>query len=215
MRMMSKGMPFRDVEADVGSIPTFSEAFLYKRVGKGDARFMLGVAEEYDHVIAALGPDAVRTILAVRPRLAQRLGIGQKVIEWLGDATADESRLPAQVILDAEAAEALWAMLHREYCRHYDPERSLPKDMLRAYNMLTDGLGEHEQRRRQKERDRLPEKLQQQEQRRAQVEARKRLRHLQEHLVAAAASGEPVDVKALADALVESGTVRAPTEVEG
>jgi hypothetical protein len=44
-------------------------------------------------------------------------------------------------------------------------------DALRAYHALTDGLGEHEQSERQKERDRLPQKLAAQAAKRAALEA--------------------------------------------
>src|SRR3954469_20146529 len=101
---MDKGKPFTHIEADFipededapdetpRKIPTFSEAFLYPTVGKGDARFILGVADEYEHIIEALGPAAVKAILAVKPSLVNRLGTGDKIVEWLKDAR-DESDL--------------------------------------------------------------------------------------------------------------------------
>lgn len=161
---MDKGMPFMHVQEDGGSAPTFSEKFLYSRVGKGDARFMLGVAEEYEHVIDALGPTAVKSILDVKPRLARRLGLPEKVVEWLGDAVSDEfqrreEQRPSQAILDARAAHAVWEGLHDDYKRFYEPEKSMGDDRLRAYHALTDALGPWEQEQRQKEIDRLPEKL--------------------------------------------------------
>lgn len=62
---MDKGNRFIDGLADWApedwerndAPPVFSEAFLYEAVGKGDARFVLGVADEYRHIIEALGPD--------------------------------------------------------------------------------------------------------------------------------------------------------------
>src|SRR5687768_8954576 len=164
---MDKGKPFMHVEADTGDAPTFSEAFLYEAVGKGDARFMLGVAEEYEHVIEALGPEALRAILGVRPRLVQRLGTGKLVTEHLADARDEQdlrrdAEFPPQVILDDHAAEGVWQVLHEDYRMHFNPEEDMPRDALRAYHLLTDALGEHEQRQRQEERDRLPEKLKRQ-----------------------------------------------------
>ncbi len=44
--------------------PTFSEAYLYPRVGKDDARFILGVAKEYEHLISVLGTEEVERLLA-------------------------------------------------------------------------------------------------------------------------------------------------------
>lgn len=177
---MGKGKPFMDVEAEFApdgwehgrNPPTFSEAFLYATVEKGDARFILGVADEYEHIIAALGPQAVCRLLETRWRLVQRLGVGEKVSELLEDAIDEhelvrEQRHPVQVILDDDAAHDVWQTLHDEYCRFFDPEQSMSRDSLRAYNTLTDGLGEWEQAARQKERDRLPEKLAQQEERKA------------------------------------------------
>jgi len=161
---MNKGQPFRHVEADTGEAPTFSEAFLYPAVGKGDARFILGIADEYEHVIAALGPAAVIAILEVKPRLAQRLGVGRNVINSIADARSDESlrraeESPPQVTLDADAAHAVWQGLHANYRRYYDPENSMDRDALRAYHALTDGLGSWEREQRQKERDRRAEFL--------------------------------------------------------
>ena len=87
MRAMSKGKPFMHVEAEwlpdttvygedgelkkvpaePGPCPVFSEHFLYETVGKDDARFILGVAEEYEHLIALLGTDRVCELLAMTP----------------------------------------------------------------------------------------------------------------------------------------------------
>ncbi len=72
---MKKGTPFMHIEADHAAdyvdVPVFSEAFLYGvafgegdfGMTKGDARFILGVAEEYAHIIELLGPDKVRELL--------------------------------------------------------------------------------------------------------------------------------------------------------
>jgi hypothetical protein len=48
-------------------IPTFSEAYLYPRVGKGDARFILAVVEEYAKLIDVLGTERVRELLRDAP----------------------------------------------------------------------------------------------------------------------------------------------------
>lgn len=175
---MDKGKPFMHVGADSGDVPTFSESFLYKALGKGDGRFVLGVAEEYEHVIDALGPAAVRAILQVKPKLVQRLRTGQKVTEWLEDARTDadlrrEEDLPSEVTLDAEAAHAVWQGLHDEYRRFYNPEESMDKDSLRAYHKLTDGLGRWERGEREKEQARLPEKLEKQRAKRAEIAAKR------------------------------------------
>lgn len=72
MRMFKKGEPFMDVRCEVpvddGDFgqwhpPVFSEAHLYNCMHKDDARFVLGVAEEYDHIIKVLGSDKVRQLL--------------------------------------------------------------------------------------------------------------------------------------------------------
>lgn len=178
---MDKGKPFMHVEEDGGSAPTFSEAFLYDAVGKDEARFVLGVAEEYEHVIAALGPAAIRAILDVRPGLVQRLGTGAKVVEWLEDARSEQgsgfdSRFPPQVILDEEAAKSVWNILHSEYRRYFNPEEAMDRDALRTYHLLTDALGEYEKRERAKEIARLPEKLERQRQRREEIAAKRRER---------------------------------------
>lgn len=181
---MDKGKPFMDVPADFtpegeeGELPTFSEAFLYPTVGKGDARFILGVAEEYEHIIKALGSKAVIAILQVRPKLVRRLGVGKDVVDTLEDARSDqdlqrEKQSPAEVVLDESAAHATWTVLHNEYRRIFNPEEDMGRDQLRAYNALTDGLGHWEQEQRQKERDRLPEKLERQKERRAEIEAKR------------------------------------------
>lgn len=180
-----KGKPFTHIEADFPvegrNVPVFSEAFLYETVGKGDARFILGVADEYEHLIEALGPKALRAILDVRPRLAQRLGVGEHVVEFLEDARSEESlrqekELPSQIILDDQAAESVWRFLHDEYSRTFDPENDMDKDRLRMYNTLTDALGSHEQRQRQKERDRLPEKLERKADRESQLDGKRKRR---------------------------------------
>lgn len=193
---MDKGQPFMDVEADYPidgkDVPTFSEAFLYEGVGKGDARFILGVADEYEHVIDALGPTAVKAILDVKPQLVQRLGVGETVVKELEDARSDddlrrEEQNPSQVILDEKAAHDTWRVLHDEYTRLFNPEESMGADKLRAYNTLTEALGSWEREQRQKEIDRLPEKLERQEERREEIrlkrerERNERLRRAAEH----------------------------------
>ena len=181
---MAKGKPFMDVKADFvpeecrdehTELPVFCESFLYPTVGKGDARFILGVAEEYAHIIEALGTKAVRRILVTRPRLVQRLGVGDSVSEQLADALSSEEEYREQqfpdVTLDHEDAGTLWRMLHDEYRRYYDPEKSMDSDHLRLYHKLTDALGSYEQGERQKEIDRLPEKLEKQRAKIAKREA--------------------------------------------
>jgi hypothetical protein len=42
--------------------PVFSEMFLYSRVGKGDARFILAIAEEYSKLIEILGRERILEI---------------------------------------------------------------------------------------------------------------------------------------------------------
>jgi hypothetical protein len=187
---MNKGQPFMEVpeeaplpdveeaRATPNEVPVFSEAFLYPRLGKGDARFVLGIAEEYAHIIDALGPRAVTAILDVRPRLADRLDVGKLVVDMLADANSDdllwrEERHPSEVRLDHHAASAAWSLLHREYQRYFDPENAMEKDALRAYHALTDGLGDWEKGERQKEIDRLPEKLKRQEERKAEIERKR------------------------------------------
>ena len=76
MMMLQKGQPFMDVPADftpeeereawkgADPPPTFSEMFLYATVGKGDARFILGVAEEYEHLIDLFGPELTKRLLS-------------------------------------------------------------------------------------------------------------------------------------------------------
>lgn len=221
---MNKGKPFMHVKEEAPmpdldesqrdnerarregrKIPVFSEVFLYPRIGKGDARFVLGVAEEYEHVIEALGPSAVRAILDVTPRLVQRLGTGAKVAEWLADARSErdadfEKRFPPQVILDDSAAEGIWRILHESYSTFFAPENDMDKDAVRAYHLLTDALGEHEKSERKKEQDRLPEKLAKKANRTAELEA-KRARQTQLRnarlAVAAALRGEGDKQKAL------------------
>lgn len=63
MRLFEKGEKFMDVPAEGESMPVFSEEFLYPRMTKDDARFILGVAEEYEKLINILGEDKVKTIL--------------------------------------------------------------------------------------------------------------------------------------------------------
>lgn len=194
---MAKGKPFRhvveeaplpdldEIRADSQrardedfEVRVFSEMFLYPRVGKGDARFILGIADEYEHVIEALGPKAVRAILNVQPRLVQRLGTGGAVVESLADAQDEQAERreedhPAQVILDADAMGDVWRLLHNEYVRYFNPEKDMDPGPLRTYHYLTDALGTWYREQRQEERDRLPEKLAKQTERReARREAR-------------------------------------------
>ena len=63
MRMFQRGNPFMDVKAESGDFPVFSEAFLYGKVGKSDARFILGVAEEYEKLIRILGVEKIKELL--------------------------------------------------------------------------------------------------------------------------------------------------------
>lgn len=66
----AKGQRFMHIRAESGGTktkpnpPVFSEDFLYKKVGKDDARFILGVAEEYETIIQRLGTDKVWEILS-------------------------------------------------------------------------------------------------------------------------------------------------------
>lgn len=205
MRMMQKGYPFMDVKQEVApwpdeigdipdSAPVFSEATLYPTLGKGDARFVLGVAGEYDHVIKALGPKAVRAILDVKPKLVERLGVGEEVAKSLEDARDENDLLreqehPSEVRIDADAAHAAWEQLHYEYRRLFDPESSMDGDSLRAYHELTEALGEHEKKMRKEEQDRLPEKL---ERKRAQRERVAREREARQAVYEAAdGKGDP------------------------
>ncbi len=179
---MAKGEPFFHLgsethDEDGRELPTFSESFLYPRVGKEEARFILGVAEEYEHVIQALGARALRRILELKPRLVRRLQLSEAVIECLADATSDEleyreGQFP-DVTLDHNDARQVWKILHFEYRRLYNPEESMDKDQLRLYHKLTDDLGSWEQGERQKEIDRLPEKLEKQAAKIAEREERK------------------------------------------
>ncbi len=81
MRAFKKGEPFRHVKSgrwipdayclqemqddltERPDMPTFSEGYLYPRVGKEDARFILAVADEYERLIKALGPQQIRRLL--------------------------------------------------------------------------------------------------------------------------------------------------------
>lgn len=174
---MDKGKTFTHIEADDGSAPTFSESFLYEKVGKGDARFILGVADEYEHVIEALGTPAVRAILDVKPKLVRRLKVGDEVRESLADARderaiARDEQFPAEITIDSECAHAIWTRLHGEYRRLFEPEKSMDADALRLYNLLTDKLGEWEKEQRQAERDRADEKLERKARQREVTRAR-------------------------------------------
>jgi hypothetical protein len=56
-----------EMKADMrrdGLYPVFSEGHLYPRLGKEDARFVLGVVEEYDKLIEVLGVEAIKKLLA-------------------------------------------------------------------------------------------------------------------------------------------------------
>lgn len=51
-----------DVE-QVRALTVFSEGYLYPRLGKSDARFVLAVADEYERLICILGVEKVRELL--------------------------------------------------------------------------------------------------------------------------------------------------------
>src|SRR5688572_23738961 len=68
MRAVAKGQRFMHITAETGGRngnrpPVFSEDFLYPKLGKEDARFVLGVAEEYEKVIQTLGPTEVAALI--------------------------------------------------------------------------------------------------------------------------------------------------------
>ena len=63
MRSFTKGEYFMDVPVETSDVPVFSESFLYSAVGKDEARFILGVAEEYDALIRLLGEKAIKELL--------------------------------------------------------------------------------------------------------------------------------------------------------
>lgn len=64
MRLLARGQPFyKVISNDVKQTATFSESFLYPRVGKEDARFVLAVAQEYGYLIDFLGPEAIKALL--------------------------------------------------------------------------------------------------------------------------------------------------------
>ena len=67
MRAFAKGEPFRHITNDTipDKIPVFCEGFLYGRMSKDDARFILAIAMEYEHIICVLGVDAVKALLAM------------------------------------------------------------------------------------------------------------------------------------------------------
>jgi hypothetical protein len=185
---MHKGYPFMDVEYEgpgksvPDNAPTFSEAALYPRLGKGDARFVLGVAEEYEHIIEALGPKAVKAVLGVKPRLVQRLGVGEEVTKSLEDARDEtemwrDERYPPQIILDGDAARSIWNSLFDEYRGYYDPEKSMERDQLRALKWLTKALGDDYVESLKEEKEKLPEKLKQQKERKKVVEKKTELRN--------------------------------------
>lgn len=49
--------------SDRRMIPVFTEAYLYPRLGKEDARFVLAVADEYTRLIDKLGTDEIHRLL--------------------------------------------------------------------------------------------------------------------------------------------------------
>lgn len=77
-----------DLDRD-GPYPVFSEGHLYPRLGKEDARFVLGVAEEYEHLIKLLGPTLVRTLLKIEPRPNVRVTFN--VTQVLGDDREEDT----------------------------------------------------------------------------------------------------------------------------
>lgn len=74
MRAINPGRAFMDVLAEDAApgedapAPVFSEANLYPRMYKGDARFILVVAEEYDALRAFLGDEALSRLLGAARR---------------------------------------------------------------------------------------------------------------------------------------------------
>lgn len=66
MRLKSnRGKPFMHIKADDRTdVPVFSEAFLYSCMTKNDARFILGVADEYNKLIEILGFAKTNKLLA-------------------------------------------------------------------------------------------------------------------------------------------------------
>ena len=63
MRAFEKAKPFIEMKAEVSGFPVFSESFLYERVGKCDARFILAIAGEYSAIIEMLGYKKVLELL--------------------------------------------------------------------------------------------------------------------------------------------------------
>ena len=61
--LIKKGEKFMHVPAEDESMPVFSEEFLYPKMTKTDARFILGVAEEYEKIIDILGVDRIWEML--------------------------------------------------------------------------------------------------------------------------------------------------------
>lgn len=184
---MAKGRSFMQIEADYAPDgwedrssppPVFSEAFLYPAIGKGDARFVLGVAEEYAHIQEALGPAATRAILQVKPRLCERLGLGKTVKDFLEDARDEqdvwrEKQYPLEVTIEEEAAHGVWLILHHEYERFFDPEKSMPAEQLALYRELTERLGPHEQEMMEKADAKRPEMIERNEKARARQKQEK------------------------------------------
>lgn len=146
---MNKGQPFMDVEQEVSpdpgrfdeiesGWPVFSEGVLYPLLGKGDARFVLGVANEYDHIIKALGPQAVKDILDVKPRLCQRLGLPDVVKECLEDAHDEydgSRRYPEEVAIPKNIAYDVAEAIGRAI--RYD-RKDVSEDMIRLYELVAE-----------------------------------------------------------------------------
>ena len=52
-----------NITAQGSDLPVFSETFLYERIGKSDARFVLAVVEEYEALIRILGTKKIVELL--------------------------------------------------------------------------------------------------------------------------------------------------------
>lgn len=63
MRANYKGRPFHTVRDYSNKAPVFSEEFLYERLGKEDARFVLDIAEEYERLIEIMGRNVIKVLL--------------------------------------------------------------------------------------------------------------------------------------------------------
>lgn len=165
MRMFEKGKPFMDVPTEHDEdIKVFS----YTHLKGTEASYILSVGEEYEHVIDALGSEAVKAILDVKPRLAVRLGTGPMITKFLEDARSDEDlhraqRVPSEVLVDWEGLREVWQLLFDEYQRYYEPEKSMSKEQLRLLKRLTKFLGKDAKEELKAEKKRLPEKLKRKE----------------------------------------------------